>query len=113
MQHVLIEAHGCRRLEPENVTGVCDAICKEFKLTVLKKISHTFTKRDEGAAAGATACCLLSESHLTCHSWPEEKGKACLDLFTCGPRLDPAAVAALINVELDAERVVTRELVRG
>lgn len=32
---------------------------------------------------GVTVLCLLSESHISIHTWPEE-GKAASDVYTCG-----------------------------
>lgn len=32
---------------------------------------------------GVTVLCLLSESHISIHTWPEE-GKAACDVYTCG-----------------------------
>lgn len=32
---------------------------------------------------GVTVICLLSESHISIHTWPEE-GKAACDVYTCG-----------------------------
>ena len=32
---------------------------------------------------GVTVLCLLSESHISIHTWPEE-GKASVDVYTCG-----------------------------
>ncbi len=34
---------------------------------------------------GVTGLCLLSESHLTCHTFPEY-GLVCLNVFCCRPR---------------------------
>ena len=32
---------------------------------------------------GVTVICLLAESHISIHTWPEE-GKAAVDVYTCG-----------------------------
>ena len=32
---------------------------------------------------GITVLCLLSESHISIHTWPE-KGQAAVDCYTCG-----------------------------
>ncbi len=32
---------------------------------------------------GVTVLCLLSESHISIHTWPED-GKAACDVYTCG-----------------------------
>ena len=45
--------------------------------TVLKTESHKFDPQ------GVTAFCLLSESHVSIHTWPEER-RAAIDMFTCG-----------------------------
>ena len=44
---------------------------------VLQTIGHKFQPH------GVTAICLLAESHISIHTWPE-KGTAAVDIFTCG-----------------------------
>ena len=45
--------------------------------TVVQTISKKFEPQ------GVTVICLLSESHISIHTWPE-KGQAAVDVFTCG-----------------------------
>ena len=45
--------------------------------TVLQTVFKKFDPQ------GATVICLLSESHISIHTWPEE-GKAAVDVYTCG-----------------------------
>jgi S-adenosylmethionine decarboxylase len=45
--------------------------------TVVQTISKKFEPQ------GVTVMCLLSESHISIHTWPEE-GKAAVDVYTCG-----------------------------
>ena len=45
--------------------------------TVLQTISHKFSPQ------GVTAITMLSESHISIHTWPE-RGEAAVDVFTCG-----------------------------
>ena len=60
---------------------------------------------------GITAVLLLSESHLTCHTFPEA-GYAALNLYCCRPRpaWDFAARCAEI---LGATRTEVRTVARG
>jgi S-adenosylmethionine decarboxylase proenzyme len=53
---------------------------KRNNMTLLNKTIHFFPSEYEGAF---TSLYLLSESHLSMHSWPE-KGYLALDIFTCG-----------------------------
>ncbi|TJY41460.1 adenosylmethionine decarboxylase [Cohnella pontilimi] len=61
---------------------------------------------------GATVLVLLSESHLSIHTYPE-KGFAAIDCYTCGETVDPqAAIDYLVSV-LKPERTYAKKLVRG
>ena len=61
---------------------------------------------------GATVLVLLSESHLSIHTYPE-KGFAAIDCYTCGETVDPqAAIDYLVEV-LKPERTHAKKLVRG
>lgn len=50
--------------------------------TLLGMVSHKFEPQ------GVTAVVLLSESHLSIHTWPEH-GYAAIDAFTCGDHTNP------------------------
>jgi S-adenosylmethionine decarboxylase len=61
---------------------------------------------------GATVLVLLSESHLSIHTYPE-RGFAALDCYTCGDTVDPqVAINHMISV-LNPERVFAKKLIRG
>lgn len=47
---------------------------------------------------GLTYIGLLSESHISIHTWPE-KGNACIDIFTCGAHIDTMAALQYIIEE--------------
>lgn len=61
---------------------------------------------------GATVLALLSESHISVHTYPEQ-GFAALDCYTCGEGVAPQlAVDYMLNV-LKPERTYQRSLIRG
>jgi S-adenosylmethionine decarboxylase len=61
---------------------------------------------------GATVLVLLSESHLSIHTYPE-RGFAALDCYTCGETVDPqVAIDYMVSV-LKPEKVYAKKLVRG
>lgn len=60
----------------EKVKSILDSICNDYNYTVLGKIEHKFEPQ------GFTLLYLLSESHLSIHTFPERKTVA-FDLYTC------------------------------
>jgi S-adenosylmethionine decarboxylase proenzyme len=59
-----------------NVTKLFDCICETYEFTVLQKIEHQFEPQ------GFSLLYLLSESHLSIHTFPE-KNYVAIDLYTC------------------------------
>jgi len=61
---------------------------------------------------GATVLVLLSESHLSIHTYPERRFAA-IDCYTCGETVDPQlAIDYLVSV-LKPEKTYAKKLVRG
>lgn len=61
---------------------------------------------------GATVLVLLSESHLSIHTYPE-RNFAAIDCYTCGDTVDPqVAIEYLVNV-LKPEKTYAKKLIRG
>ena len=90
--------------DPELIRDSLIAACKRGKFSVLNLSTHSFSPH------GVTAVVLLSESHMSIHTWPEF-AYAAVDIFTCGGN----ARKALEELErrLDVERMEVRELDRG
>jgi len=64
------------------------------------------------APHGVSGVVIISESHLTIHSFPEH-GYASVDVFTCGDRIGPAIAANYIAEKLDAKIRENVEIPRG
>ncbi|MGG4220602.1 adenosylmethionine decarboxylase [Paenibacillus jamilae] len=74
--------------------------------TVLSVLSKQFEPQ------GITVLLLLSESHLSIHTYPE-KGFATLDCFTCGETVDPERVLKYLVAALMPTTIYGKKLIRG
>jgi S-adenosylmethionine decarboxylase len=61
---------------------------------------------------GATVLVMLSESHISIHTYPE-RGFAALDCYTCGETVDPQiAIDYMVSI-LQPEKYYVKKLIRG
>jgi S-adenosylmethionine decarboxylase len=74
--------------------------------TVLDVTSHKFTPQ------GVTALALLSESHISIHTWPEH-GYSAVDVFTCGSHTNPQLACDFLKKSLECTGESVRTLERG
>ena len=77
----------------EHIKPFMNFLVDELKLNVVGECSHQFKKDDE--PYGVTMVYLLSESHLSIHTFVDE-GKITLDLFTCNISLDDKNIKRMI-----------------
>jgi S-adenosylmethionine decarboxylase len=61
---------------PQQLTNLLDNICKKYDYTILNKSQHEFEPQ------GFTTLYLLSESHISIHTFPENN-YAAIDIYTC------------------------------
>jgi S-adenosylmethionine decarboxylase len=80
----IVEAQGCSPIalrSEEALRDLFDCMIRDLDLHVVGDGRwHQFPH-----SGGITGVYLLSESHLTCHTFPEF-GSLCLNLFSCRPR---------------------------
>ena len=68
--------------DEEFVKDALKQAAEDAGATLLSVVSHKFEPQ------GVTAVALLSESHISIHTWPEH-GYAAVDAFTCGEHTNP------------------------
>lgn len=61
---------------PDLIKTMLDTICQTYNYTILQKSHHIFEPQ------GFTAIYLLSESHISIHTYPENN-YAAIDIYTC------------------------------
>lgn len=78
--HGILELYGCPfelLNDHEFIKRTLREAAEDAGATWLGEVSHAFSPQ------GVTALGLLSESHISMHTWPENGYAAC-DVFTCG-----------------------------
>jgi S-adenosylmethionine decarboxylase len=99
--------------------------CSVEKLNDIQFLERTFVEAALAAGAevrevafhkfapmGVSGVVIISESHLTIHSFPEH-GYASIDVYTCGDRIDPAEASDYIAAALMAGKSEVVEVPRG
>ncbi|HEY8462801.1 MAG TPA: adenosylmethionine decarboxylase [Bacillota bacterium] len=61
---------------------------------------------------GVSGVVVISESHLTIHTWPEQ-AYAAVDIFTCGEHTIPWKALEHLAFEFEAEETQSIEISRG
>ena len=77
---------------------------KRAGMTILNIYQHCFVPQ------GVTIVMALSESHVSCHTWPEE-GSIAIDVYTCGPG-NPKLIALEMLKYLNSDNYTLRHLLR-
>ena len=78
---------------------------RHMGLTVLDTSGHQFSPQ------GATRLFLLSESHVSCHTWPEH-ASCIIDVFCCSKDFDPGRAEYLLAKLFQTRTVKTRLISR-
>lgn len=103
-QHLLFDAVLENDLTPQNIEHIKSVI--EKNLTVVNRIEHKFTPQ------GETIVFILSESHFTLHTYPENKFIS-MDIYICNLETDLKKIVNEIAKDIPFEKIDQRFLTRG
>jgi S-adenosylmethionine decarboxylase len=98
-KHYLLNLYGCSFIHLDDERYLIDLLenaAVASGATVIQTISKKFEPQ------GVTVLTLLSESHISIHTWPE-KGEAAVDVFTCGD-CNPKIGCDIIIEQLKADK---------
>lgn len=105
--HLLLEVYGVDFELLNNSENLQNTMVKGIEragMTILNIFSHCFVPQ------GCTIVIALSESHVSCHTWPEE-GCIAIDVYTCGPG-NPKIIALELLKYLNSDNYNLRYLYR-
>jgi S-adenosylmethionine decarboxylase len=80
----IVEAHGCSPASLRDTARLRELFESVIRALHLRPVGATQWHQFPNTG-GITGLCLLAESHLACHTFPEF-GSLCLNLFCCVPR---------------------------
>ncbi len=105
-RHLIIDLYDAKNLDNEEVIRAAFLKCiEECGATLLHIHLHQFQPN------GISGVAVLSESHISIHTWPE-RNYAALDVFMCGCA-KPELSVPILKDAFAAGRVEVKNLLRG
>jgi len=106
-RHLLLEVYDASFEAINDVESIQNVMLRGIEraeMTVLNVFSHCFIPQ------GCTVVVSLAESHVSCHTWPEN-GCLAIDVYTCGDK-NPKMIALELLKYLNSDNYKLRELDR-
>ncbi len=108
-RHILAEIYGCSfdiLNDKDKIQEIMVDASLEAGAEVREVAFHKFSPQ------GVSGVVVISESHITIHTWPE-LGYAAVDVFTCGENVNPWDACNYLTDKLKAEHMTATEVKRG
>ena len=106
-RHLLLEVYDVKSNLINDAVTIEEVMVKGIGragMTILNVFQHCFIPQ------GCTIVIALSESHVSCHTWPEE-GCLAIDVYTCGEG-NPKLIALELLKYLNSDTYKIREVNR-
>ena len=108
-KHILVEYYNCninKINDKEFIEKIMKEAAEKSKATIVESVFHLFNP------FGISGAVIISESHLSIHTWPEF-GFAAVDLFTCGDEVDPWPAFEHLKDMLESQKYEYKVVARG
>ncbi|RLF75851.1 S-adenosylmethionine decarboxylase [Palaeococcus sp. (in: euryarchaeotes)] len=107
--HYIVEAAGCNEEILSDANRIREIFLKAAEVSDMEVKASYFFKF---SPTGVSGMVIVAESHISVHTWPEEK-YAALDVYTCGEKADPEKAVDYILEQFKAEYAHVSEVKRG
>jgi len=107
--HYIVEGSGCNPDVISRVEQVEQIMVRAAEVADVQVWAISFHRFQPHGVSGVV---VISESHLSVHTWPE-MGYVALDIFTCGERAKPEAAVQHALKEFGAANMHITEVTRG
>jgi S-adenosylmethionine decarboxylase len=105
--HLIVDLYGARKLDDiDHIETVLRDCVTASGATLLHIHLHHFEPN-----GGVSGVAVLAESHISIHSWPENR-YAALDVFMCGAA-EPEACIPVLREAFKPTRIAVSEILRG
>ena len=106
-RHFLIELWEADNLDKPEIGE--EALVETVRATGGTLLDTRFVPFPNGGYSGV---CIIAESHVTIHTWPEHN-YAAVDMFTCGPNMDFDAGIEMFKKYFAPKSIQVAEVRRG
>lgn len=107
--HYLLDLYECNPTildSPDKIREILLKAVEEAKATLIEIKIHKFSP------CGVSGIALISESHISIHTWPEAK-YAGVDIYTCGKKTLPEKAADFLIKKLKSKKPSIIKIERG
>ncbi len=106
--HFIVEASGCGSIisQVDRLQEILVEAAKRANTQVWSVSFHRFPPD------GVSGVVVISESHLSIHTWPEV-GYMALDIYTCGEESKPQIAVDYVLEQIGAKHTHITEITRG